>query len=106
MVYLDLTQFTKSKVTVVGDMTIHTKGGVVHREDGPAIITSWSKEWYINGKAHREDGPSKMYLKHPIPTGSESIAAGGKYIAEWHIDGVYSAQAILDHETFMKHWEK
>jgi hypothetical protein len=35
------------------------KNGLLHREDGPAVINSeGDQEWYINGKRHREDGPA------------------------------------------------
>ncbi|WP_310645946.1 hypothetical protein [Limnohabitans sp.] len=42
----------------VSDRTIWYKDGVPHREDGPAIESSYSSEWYFNGKLHREDGPA------------------------------------------------
>tara|TARA_R110000868_G_scaffold77151_3_gene221248 strand:+ start:1825 stop:2085 length:261 start_codon:yes stop_codon:yes gene_type:complete len=33
--------------------------GLVHREDGPAIIWyNGDKSWYLNGVRHREDGPA------------------------------------------------
>ena len=36
--------------------------GLLHREDGPAIIQSPNfKAWYINGERHREDGPAVQY---------------------------------------------
>ena len=38
------------------------EGGVVHREEGPAIeFNDGYKEWYKNGKIHREDGPAIEY---------------------------------------------
>ncbi|WP_374555157.1 hypothetical protein [Aquitalea pelogenes] len=40
------------------DRTIWYKDGLPHREDGPAIESSYSKEWFINGDRHREDGPA------------------------------------------------
>ena len=31
--------------------------GIIHREDGPAIISSFdNRYYYLNGKLHREDG--------------------------------------------------
>ena len=99
-VFLDLTKMTKQEVATVGDMTIHTKAGVVHRDDGPAIVTSWSQEWFVNGTAHRADGPAKVYLNHPV---------GGKYIAEWYENGKYYHQEqYKEHErdAFMAHWHK
>lgn len=39
------------------------KFGVLHREDGPAIIhPDGYKAWYRYGKRHREDGPA---VEHP-----------------------------------------
>lgn len=104
--FLDLTQMTKQEVisyeTPYGTQTIHTKGGKVHREDGPAMTTGdWAQEWYVEGKPHRTDGPAKLYKTHPKPT-----KPGLKNIAEWHMNGVYQMNAELDDETFNKHWHK
>ena len=33
-------------------------GVALHREDGPAIVTTLYEKWYIHGKLHREDGPA------------------------------------------------
>jgi hypothetical protein len=106
MVNVDLTQIMGPKITSYqsahGLVTIHTKGGVVHREDGPAITTGdWAQEWYVNGKAHREDGPAKLYKTHPVPT-----APGLKNIAEWYSEGVYQTNALLDDKTFQTHWHQ
>ena len=47
--------------------------GVLHREDGPAIIlSSGSTLYYRDGKLHREDGPACEY------------ADGDK---EWYLNG-------------------
>jgi len=36
--------------------------GEIHREDGPAIIFSHGRlDYYLNGKRHREDGPAIIY---------------------------------------------
>jgi hypothetical protein len=36
--------------------------GKLHREDGPAIEkTDGAKHWFLNGKYHREDGPANEY---------------------------------------------
>jgi hypothetical protein len=38
------------------------KNGVLHREDGSAIISlSGTEEWYLNGLRHREDGPAIVW---------------------------------------------
>ena len=37
--------------------------GNLHREDGPAIITSTgNQEWWVTGKLHREDGPAVVWV--------------------------------------------
>lgn len=37
----------------------YNKEGVIHRENGPAVIyPSGTEYWYRNGKYHREDGPA------------------------------------------------
>jgi hypothetical protein len=37
----------------------YNEEGQHHREDGPAVTTSWGDEyWWINGKLHREGGPA------------------------------------------------
>lgn len=41
---------------------VHFKDGVLHNEDGPAVIyENGTKRWYIDGKAHREDGAAVEY---------------------------------------------
>src|ERR1700691_131013 len=38
--------------------------GIIHREDGPAIIFSHGRlDYYLNGKWHREDGPAVIWSK-------------------------------------------
>ena len=42
-----------------GSVEYYNEAGLLHREDGPAIIyASGSKHWCINGQLHREDGPA------------------------------------------------
>ena len=43
------------------DQVYKNKKGKLHREDGPALIRSDVKLWYINGKLHREDGPAVIF---------------------------------------------
>jgi hypothetical protein len=50
-----------------------TRNGLLHREDGPAIIdNNGDKFWMINDKPHRLDGPAAEF------------ADGGQ---EWFVDG-------------------
>ena len=57
---------------------------VLHREDGPAVITYradgsiWGEEWYINGVRHREDGPALIWYYND----------GSIWQEEWRINGV------------------
>ncbi len=88
----------EQQVTQVGDMTIYTLGGKVHREDGPAVITSWSQEWYINGIPHRDNGAARVYKEHPV--------SGDQFVCEWWINGKYSAQNQDDENVFNLHWHK
>ena len=37
-----------------------TLNGLLHREDGPAVIGT-HESWYINGLRHRENGPAIEY---------------------------------------------
>ncbi len=40
------------------DAEYHTLGWVLHRTDGPAVISKTKQEWYFKGKLHRTDGPA------------------------------------------------
>lgn len=43
-------------------VTRYYKDGLLHREDGPAVIGySGIQYWLINDNLHREDGPAVMY---------------------------------------------
>jgi len=40
----------------------HYLGGLLHREDGPAVIcTDGYRSWYRNGLRHREDGLAVIF---------------------------------------------
>ena len=42
-----------------GDKEYYNNEGLLHREDGPAVIyKNGPKCWYLNGKRHRIDGPA------------------------------------------------
>ena len=87
---------SKPVIDTFGNKEWRNVDGVLHREDGPAIILSsgsqlyyrhgkehridgpaveWaigSKEWWVNGQLHREDGPAIEW------------ANGSK---EWYLNG-------------------
>lgn len=46
--------------TIIADRTLwRDEDGLLHREDGPAIIMqNGTKYWYCRGYLHREDGPA------------------------------------------------
>jgi len=65
-------------VTTIEDKEYWIKDGKLHRDDGPAIITSYNhKVWIQNGKLHRLDGPAIEWWD-----GNESFYIEGKEIAK------------------------
>lgn len=56
--------------------------GVLHHEDGPAVITDGSKYWYERGYRHRIDGPAIMF------------ADGGRV---WYLNGMTMSEE--EHRT-------
>ena len=60
------------------DSVVHYVDGVVHREDGPAVIDYHESQFYYqNGKCHREDGPAIIWSN-----GSEDYIQNGKFHRE------------------------
>lgn len=49
------------KITFNDGSIMWLKGGVFHREDGPAYETSSKSEWHQNGQLHRIGGPAIEY---------------------------------------------
>ena len=63
--------------------------GVLHREDGPAIIDADGyKAWRINGGFHREDGPAIIY-----PDGYK----------EWYINDMYYGDTEEPPEEYLQY---
>ena len=59
-----------------GSIYYYNSNGLLHREDGPAVILSdGTKKWYCNGVMHREDGPAVTYVN-----GYEAWWKHGKFI--------------------------
>ena len=57
------------------------RGNILHREDGPAIITANNnKYWFLNGQRHRTDGPASEYV-----SGTKHWYLNGKHLSfnEW-----------------------
>ena len=69
----------------------------LHNENGPAVETNFSEEWYINGKKHRKGAYAVLIKKDD-------------YIrAEWWQDGVLHREnkpAVIDSEGVLEYWEK
>lgn len=55
----------KAKYTTISEYGVirFYKAGVLHREDGPAVVYPKSRQWlwYLNGMIHRDDGPAIKY---------------------------------------------
>ena len=50
-------------VKAFGENIVHYKNGVIHREDGPAIINRCGiRQWLSNGSRHRLDGPAVYHM--------------------------------------------
>lgn len=98
MTFLDLSKANEQKKVSLGNgWLVYMKGGVVHREDGPAVISPIHQEWFVNGKHHRDNGPAVMHINHPI---------SGKFICEWHFNGECKYVDTLDEETFNEYLHK
>lgn len=68
------------------------KGGIYHREDGPAFISYaefgiYCEDYYINNKRHREDGPAVIQYNPDGCICLQSYWLNGKlYNEQWQID--------------------
>ena len=66
------------KIIYPGGVIEYKLDGVLHRENGPAVIQSDGyKDWRLNGEFHRADGPAVMY--------SDGRRA-------WYVDGFYTGE--------------
>jgi antitoxin component YwqK of YwqJK toxin-antitoxin module len=92
--------------------------GVLHRDDGPAIIiyfsngTIESESFYINGKLHREDGPAIIIYFSNGTIESESFYISDKLHREdgpsqiyYNSDGSIDAEAFNISGVFFTFWE-
>ena len=73
-----------------GSVEYYNEAGLLHREDGPAIVyADNTKVWYQNGVLHREDGPAVVY--------DDSTC-------EWWIDGLeYTVQEFHEQLKVLGH---
>ncbi len=69
----------------------------LHCDHGPAVYTSTSEEWYMNGKRHRIGGPAVFIKKED-------------YIrAEWWEEGLLHRQnfnkpSVIDSDGTIEYW--
>lgn len=54
-----------------------SKNGQIHKEEGPAIMSEFSVQWYANGKEHNFLGPSSIYYD-----GENQFCIDGKPMTE------------------------
>jgi hypothetical protein len=73
--------------------TVYMKGGLFHREEGPAVIEPNVKQWIQNGIYHSDNGPAIMNKET-------------KECSYW-IDGkCIGVGIVIDEETFNMHWNR
>jgi hypothetical protein len=80
---------------ISSDFEFWYRYGKLHREDGPAAIRSYSKEWYINGKRHRVGGPAvegtcgykEWYINGKRHRDDGPAAIYNDGILEWWLNG-------------------
>lgn len=48
----------KYEINISTKQSWKNRNGLLHRINGPALITSETKQWWINGSLHRDDGPA------------------------------------------------
>lgn len=79
---------TKLQCVVDNQVKQWVKNGVLHREDGPAIVGKNYLAWYRHGLLHREDGPA-------VVRGS-----GVNRLEEYWLEGCLVSKAMLElHKT-------
>ena len=86
------------------------KDGMLHREDGPAVIDSGDEYWYKDGKLHREDGPAvihkdgtKFWYKNGVRHREDGPAViyseGSRY---WYLRNHYLNGKEIKEEDYLK----
>lgn len=67
------------------DSILFTKQGLLHREDGPAVITPKQTKWFQNGDLHREDGPAVVGNNESVwyQFGKKHRADGPAMVSSW-----------------------
>ena len=98
MTFLDLTKLQQTqKVDYGNGKVVYIKGGLLHNENGAAVVTPTYKEYYVNGVLHNDKGPARIFINAPD---------GNERVCEWWLNGKFIATGIIDHEVFHQHWSK
>lgn len=87
--------FEECLIYKLGNITIHSENGEIHRLDGPAVLTDITQEWHKNKLYHRQDGPARLFKTTPD---------GKKFVAEWWFHGEFQCSWELAEENFMRFW--
>jgi hypothetical protein len=87
-------------------ITMFSLFGIIHRINGPAMISPSICQWVVNGKRHRQDGPALIFISNngligrtewwlngsryrkDGPAISVYFRDGSSFIEEWFIDGI------------------
>jgi hypothetical protein len=68
--------------------------GLLHREDGPAIVfPNGTQAWFLNGKHHREDGPAVIW-----PDGTQGWWINGVQISEADFNALRNHKILFGDE--------
>jgi len=69
---------------------------LLHCENGPAVESRDTKEWWVDGKQHRKDGPAVMINRQNFVR------------MEWWENGVLHREqkpAVIDSDGNLEYWE-
>lgn len=73
------------QINILGEIRTYADG-VIHREDGPAIIDIFGNFWWLtNGELHREDGPAIIYSDGDGL--NAHLKKGDKFWTCWYLNG-------------------
>lgn len=79
-----------------GNVQWKTPSGLLHREDGPAVILiDGTQDWWVNGEKHRVDGPAVIlpgyfqawYLHNKLHRGNGPAVEWAHGYKEWWLNG-------------------
>ena len=105
----------ETRLTIdVSGLQYWLSGGLLHREDGPAVLTvAGSRHWYYCGKKHRVGGAASEYsvgvrqwyqhgMLHNLDGPAHANSHNGWY--EWWVDGAqYDKDSFYTHPLVVMH---